>query len=516
MRRLPRLIDRRTLVAGLSAALLLGLVADLLNPVLPLLPLLALGSAAALGGTLLLRRAGHDTPWAPRLMPLGAVLFAGFVALSLLQALGGSSRGLLARHFDVPAVLQDAVVGTPAPTPRETAELRAALATPDPAPRARPGSADEFLYNALLLHAREEPGRAALALAEALRRMPEPRPDALILHARLLATGLPAVREALDAAPPNLEAKAREHLAAMRLPPAERVAALAALTAAHPDWPLGAAEYARAALAASGPEGPTVAVARRIAEALDIVENPDLAQPLAARFLDPGGAARLAAELRELGSVRAVAARRLAVAALAPPPGMPNAPMLVRVTPPEAARSVQYLRTHDAGGEVWAEVPQRTDDTREAARDPVPTLRLMRPHRAAELRFRYTDRDGVTSEPVTWRFDPVVAMREAAQRALQRSGPFSNYQPGRVAAGRLNALPIAGGLRPGLTAVEWFTDAERSVRTARVAIADEAVLSGEAGRATVEFAAPQSARSLFLTAVYADGTRSPLVELAIR
>jgi hypothetical protein len=517
MRRMPRLQPvLRPYLPGVALALLGGMIADMLTPVLPLLPILALLAGGALVGVLLLERAGRGAPWMRRLLPNGLVLFAGLTAFSLVQLLDGSSRGVMARHFDVPALIQDALLSPPSPTPRETAELRAALAAADAPVRPRPATADEYLYNALLLNEREEPVRAARALAEALRRDPHPRPDALLLHAALIGTALPGVQEHLAEPPATLDAAAHRQLAAMRLPAAERAGTLATVFEAHPDQLTAAIGFARAAMAAALPEQPTVATARRIASALRAFENPDLAQPFAARFLDPRGAGRLAAELKELGHLQEIAERRITVGALAPPPGLPNAPMLIRVTPPEAARSVQFLRSRDADGEVWAEIPQRTDDTREAARDPVPTLRLMRPFRATEFRFRYTDRDGVVSEPVTWRFDPVPAVRETAQRTLQRQGPFAHYQPGHLGANRLNALPIAPQFRPGLSAIEWFTDVERQVRVARIGIPDAAVLSGEAGRATVELTAPATARSLFLTAVYADGTRSPLTELAIR
>jgi hypothetical protein len=517
MRRLPRLpFDLRPLLPGVALALLGGALADILTPLLPLLPVLALLTGTALVATVLLRRAGRGAPWMRRILPSGTVLFAGLTLFSLAQQLDGSSRGVLARHFDVPALLQDAMVGAPAPSPRETAELRSALAGAEAPLRPRPATADEYLYNALLLHAREEPVRAARALAEALRREATPRPDALLLHAALTGTGLPGVLEHLAEPPAGLYPVAQAQLAAMRLPPAERAAALAALLAQHPDQLTAAIGFARAALAAAQPEQPTVATARRIVAALRAFENPDLAQPFAARFLDPGAATRLAAELRGFAPVHEIAERRIAIAAFAPPPGMPNAPMLLRVAPPEAARNVQFLRARDAAGEVWADIPQRTDDTREAARDPVPTLRLMRPFRATEFRFRYTDRDGVVSEPLTWQFDPVPAVRETAQRTLQRLGPFAHYQPGHVGPNRLNALPIAAQFRAGLSAIEWHTDAERQVRVARIGIPDAAVLSGEAGRTMVEIAAPASARTLFLTAVYADGTRSPPTELAIR
>ena len=501
---------------GLGLALAFGAAADLVTPVFPAAVVLFVLGLAGVGAGVVLARRAPETAAPRNLIALTAPLAAVCGTLSLLQLTPGHTRGVLAANFDAPAALQDALISAPEPSPRETAELREALAASNPQPRARPASADEFLYNALLLRARDEPLRAAHALAKSLRRTADPRPDALLLYPGLLATDLPAVREALGEPPAGLAAPARAHLLALRLPPAERVRAFAELSEREPDWTLGAVEGARAILAAAGSGGPTVAAARRIAAALDRLENADTAEPLAARFLDPAGAARLAREVAEFGWVREVARRQLTVAALAPPPGMPNAPILVRVTPPEPASAVQVLRTRDAQGEVWAHVPQRTDDSNEAMRDPVPTLRISRPFRPAEMRFRYLDRDGVKSEPVTWRFDPATALRDSAQRAMQRQGPFALYQPGRVAQGRLNALPIPSGFRAGISAIEWFTDVERRPRAVPVGVTDEVVLAGEVPRTQVEFPVPPAARSLFLVAVYADGTRSAVAELPIR
>lgn len=512
----PTAILRRhrvALLATLAAMLVLGALADIANPLLPAVTILAVLAASALGAALLLRwrRPGSI---GPAVVPVLGLLLAGFGGLALLQRAADSPRGVLARHLDAPAALQDALLPVPASTPHRAEELRAALASGEAAPRTRPASADEFLYNAHLFASRGEPVRAARALAEALRREAEARPDALLLHTALLDTGNRAVTELLVPPPSGLAPQARAYLAAMALPAADRAAALGALAAAHPDWPLAVAAHARA-LAAASPDGPTVAQARRIAAALDAFEEPDLAEPFVATFLDRAAGERQVAELRGLAPLRAVAARRLTVAAQGPPPGMPNAPMLIRVTPPEPARSVQVLR-EDAQGELWVEVPQRIDDPRGSAGDPVPTLRLMRPWRAAEMRFRYLDREGVMSEPVAWRFEPAQPMREAAQRALQRQGPFALYQPGRIAPGRLNALPVAAHHRAGLSAIEWHTDAEPQPRTVPVGVSDEAVLAGEVARTTVEFTVPAAARVLFLTATYADGTRSPTAELAIR
>ncbi len=511
---LPTLRRHRVaLLVAFAGMLVFGALADIANPLLPAVAMLAFAAVSGLGAALLLRwrRPGSV---GPAVVPVLGLLAAGFGSLALAQRAADGPRGVLARHFDAPAALQDALLPVPASTPQQAEELRAALASAEAVPRARPASADEFLYNGHLLAARGETVRAARALAEALRRDPEPRPDALLLHAELLGSGNRAVAELLVPPPSGLAPQARAYLAAMALPLPDRPAALGALADAHPDWPLATAEHARA-LAAASPAGPTVAQARRIAAALDAFDEPDLAEPFAATFLNRAVAMRLAAELRALAPLREVASRRLTVAAQAPPPGMPNAPMLIRVAPPEPARSVQVLR-EDAQGELWVEVPQRIDDPRGSAGDPVPTLRLMRPWRAAEMRFRYLDRDGVMSEPVAWRFDPAQPMREAAQRALQRQGPFALYQPGRVAPGRLNALPIAAHHRAGVSAIEWRTDADPQPRMAQVGVSDEAVLAGEVARTTVDFAVPQAARVLILTAVYADGTRSPLAELAIR
>lgn len=501
---------------ALGLALLLGGLADMATPLAPALPMLAvlalLGAAAAV---LHLMRRPDDAPRHARLS-FAALLALGLGLFTSLHLVSGDERGLLAARFDAPAAIQDAILGPPSGSAQETAELREALAHADAPLRARPVAPDEFLYNALLLRARDEPLRSAQMLAEYLRRAADPRPDALILHAGLLATGLPTVAGALAAAEAALAPPTRAHLAALGQPPRERSAALAALFEADPNALLAAAELARALLAAAGPQGPTIATARRIAAALDALEDPDRAEPFAARFLDPAGPARLGQELADLAWLRDVAARRLGVTALAPPPGMPNAPILLRVTPPEPATAVQYVRTQDAQGEIWADVPQRTDDTREAARDPVPTLRLMRPWRPGPMRFRHLDRDGVASEPVEWEFDPAQAIREAAQRQLQRQGVFALYQPGRVAAGRLNPLPIAGQFRPGLIAVEWHTDNDRRARNVPVFVPDEVILAGEIPRALVEFQVSQGARSLVLLPIFADGARGAAVEMPIR
>jgi hypothetical protein len=269
---------------------------------------------------------------------------------------------------------------------------------------------------------------------------------------------------------------------------------------------------ARALLAASMPDGPTVATAGRLAALLDRVADPARVEAFAARALDPAATERLVEEMRGLDWVREVAARRLSVAAMAPPPGLPDLPVLLRVTPPEAWQAVQV----EDGAAGWRAVPQREADTAEAARDPVPTLRLPRPWRAAEFTFRYLDRDGVASAPVAWRFDPVAAMRDAAQRALVRQGPFALYLPGRLTPTRLNPLPIAAPLRPGLTAVEWYTEGDRRIRRAELGLTDAQVLAGNATRAFVEFDVGTTARSLFLRAIFADSTRSDVVELPIR
>lgn len=518
MRSLLSPIADRPGTAALALVILvvLGSAGDLAAPIAPVLPMLALSALALMVAAAVLIRRRPAALWPHGLMTFAGLLTLGFGTLALVQRLPGHERGVLAARFDGPAAIQDALLGPPTGSPQETAELRAALAQPDAPLRPRANSADEFLYNALLLRARDQPLPAAQALAEALRRAPDPRPDALLLHAGLMATDIAAVRQVLEPVPAGLAPAARAHLAAMQLPPGPRAAALAELLDEHPEALLAAAELARALVAASLPQGPTIATAQRITDALDMLDDPDRAEPFAARFLDPAGPARLGQELAEFGWVRDLATRRITAAALAPPPGMPNAPILIRITPPEPATGVQYIRGQDSQGDIWADVPQRTADTRDGARDPVPTLRLVRPHVPQEMRFRYLDRDGVLSEPVSWQFDPAQAIREAAQRALARQGPFALYQPGRIAPGRLNPLPIAGHFRAGLIAIEWHTDVERRPRNVPVGVPDEVILAGDVQRAIVEFAVPQGARSLFLAAVFADGSRSPLIEMAIR
>jgi hypothetical protein len=516
MRRLIRpFLDRPGLSAAACAVLLLlGLLADLATPLLPALPILALLAPTGLGAGFAAARLRPDAAWPHGLLTFAAILTLGFGLGAAVQQVAPAPRGLAVLVFDDLAALQDAVLGHPPDSPEAFEALRAALAAPGAAPRPRPASADEFLFNALLLRAEDQPVRSAQALAEALRRGAEPRPDAVLLYPGLLATGLPAVTEALGSLPAGLGAAARAQLEALRIAaPQARAAALTAILEDDPENLLAAAALAEALVAASLPQGPTIATAARIAAVVEAFEDPTLTEPLAARFLQPAGAARLADSMAALAWTRDLALRRLSVAALAAPPGLPNAPILLRVTPPEPATGVQFVRTLDGEGVVWAEVPQRNTA---AERDPVPTLRITRPWRPQEFRFRHLDRDGVASEPVAYAFDPATAIREAAQRQLARQGPFALYQPGRMSPGRLNPLAIPGNLRAGLIAVEWFTDADRRVRNQPVGVPDEVILAGDVPRIVVELPVPAGARTLSLVAIFADGSRSATAEMPIR
>jgi hypothetical protein len=318
------------------------------------------------------------------------------------------------------------------------------------------------------------------------------------------------VTDSLGTLPESLAAGARVHVEAMRRPDGpERRAALAAILAEDSDALVAAAALARSLVAASLPHGPTITTAGRIAALVSAFEDEEVLPGFAARFLQPAAAARLQEEMVALSWTRDVAARRLAIAAQAPPPGQPNAPILLRITAPEPTTSIQFLRGSDGDGPLWAEVAQRQGD-------PAPTLRIPRPWRPREMQFRYLDREGVTVEPVTHAFDPATAIREQAQRFLARQGPFGLYAPGRLAGGRLNNFAIPGHLRAGLIAVEWATDTERRPRVVPVGVPDEVLLAGDPPRAVVEFQAPANARLLILTAVYADGSRSSTLELPIR
>jgi hypothetical protein len=512
MRGLIRPFLDRPALTGIALAMLvlLGLVGDLLQPAFPAVPLLALLAALGLGAGLMLARANPDAPWPHGIMASAALLLAGFLLLAALQYAVGARRGVLGSLSDSIAARQDRAFGEPRHDVAATEELRAALDRPEPAPRPRPATADEFLYNAILLRQRDEPVLAARALAESIRRSADPRPDALLLHDGLMAAGLPGVRDALSALPASLPAPFRGHLEAMALPEgAARIAALTRLVEQDPEALLAAAALARSLIAVSLPHGPTVAVAGRIAALIDAFEDEDRLPAFAARFLHQGAVARLQEEMLALSWTREVSQRRLTLTAVAPPPGQPNAPILLRVEAPEPATSIQFLRGSDAEGAIWAEVAQR-------AGEPAPTLRVNRPWRVQPMRFRYLDRDGVTAPEVAVTFDPAQVLRDQAQRTLQRQGTFANYAPGRLGGGRLNNFALPGHLRPGLIAVEWATDAERRPRVVPVGVPDEVILAGDPPRVVVEMQAPPQARTLILTAVFADGSRSSPLELPIR
>jgi hypothetical protein len=499
----------------LLLALLLAIVADFVEPALPALSLLAIGAMAL--GIAALAAAALRPGAAWRTGLLAATLPAALLLPLLAWLQQATPRGLMAARMPAIAALQEAVFPPP-PGPALPAEaLRDLLADPAAKPRRYPASADEALFNAILLDRADAPLPAAQALALSLRLGPEPRPDALLLMQALQAGGVASARAALATLPESLSPATRAQVAALRLAePAARAAALDALLATTPDALELVPALARALAEASPPEGATVATAARVVALLDRLAAAADDPAFVARFLDPGLPGRIAEALRDLSPMREIAARRLAATIMAPPPGMPDLPMLLRVTPPEPWRAVQMLERPGTRTEAWIAVPQRQDDTAESGRDSVPTLRLGRPWRAREFRFRYLDRDGIASPEVAIRFEPAPAIREAAQRALQRQGPFALYMPGRLANNRLNALPVAAHLRPGLAAVEWFTDAERRPKRADLALSDAAVLAANAPRGLVEFEVPPAARSLFLTAVYADGTRSAVQELPIR
>jgi hypothetical protein len=514
MRRLIRpLLDRPGLsAAALATLLLLGIPADLAAPLLPVLPILAGLAVLGLGAGFIAARRKPEAAWPHGVLTFMAILAIGW-GLGSLGQLAAGPRGLVVAAFPDFGALQNAVMGHPPGSPEATESLRAALAGPDAPLRPRPVTADEFLYNAILLRERDEPVQSARALAEALRRG-SPRPDAVLLHGDLLATGLPGVREHLEPLPEGLDEATRGYLEAMRLAdPRARVAALTPLVEADAEALLPAAALAEALVAASLPQGPTIAMARRIAGLIDLFGAEDVMAPFAERFLRPAQAERLANQMAALEWTREVATRRLSVSALAPPPGTANAPILLRVTPPEPATGIQFARPLDGDAMVWAEVPQRTSGPE---RDSVPTLRLPRPWRPQELLFRHIDRDGVPSEPARYAFDPATAIREAAQRQLQRQSIFALYQPGYVGAGRLNTLGIPGNLRAGLIAIEWHTELNRTPRNQPVGVPDEVILAGEVGRLVVELPVQAGSRTLFLVMVYADGSRSPVLERPIR
>jgi hypothetical protein len=475
------------LVALLLALPVLGLevAADLVQPVAPAAALLALALALLLGLALPLRRV------VPRFAQAAALLLPVFALLALAEATLAGPRGMLALFLPAVAPWQDRHLGT-APDPAwDEARLRAALAQPRPPLRPYPASADEFLFNALLRDGRGDRAGAAADLAEALRLAPEPRPDALLLHRALMRW--PQSRPVLEAAalPPGTAAR----LAALRAPDLE---------APLPEDPLARAAQAHARIAASLPQGPTIATAARIVPVVETFADADRLAAFAATFLDPGRAEALRQGVASLAWVGEMAARRLSVNTLAPPPGANGQPLLIPITVPEPAQAVQLW-----DGADWAEVSR-------APGDPVPTLRQSRPFRPSTLRLRYLDRDGQASAEVVAQIDPAAAIRAAARQALQRQGAFALYQPGFVSPGQLNPLPIAGPFRAALTAITWRVEPGGEPVTVPVGVPDAALLAGDPPRILVEFTVPEEARLLHLTAELAEGGAIGPVVLPIR
>ncbi|MGG5890017.1 hypothetical protein ACLF3G_23055 [Falsiroseomonas sp. HC035] len=474
-------------MAGLGAAAGLAVAADLLQPVLPALRLLALLAAAGFAITLI-----RPSTWTRG----AARLAAGLGILALLQAMADQPRGLLAGSVPQLAAWQQRALRL-APHPWDPDRLRAALSDPAASLRPEPASADEALFNALLLALRRDVPGASSALAQALRLDPAPRPDSLLLGAELLR------RPGAPPLPGDLPSPLPELLHALALAePAARVAALDPLVVAEPDNLVAAAALAQARIAAMLPRGPTIAEAGGIAVLLAPFDDAERLDAFEASFLDPRRAAVLRQGVAALGWAREVAGRRLEVATLLPPPGMPDQPALLRLAVPEPASAVQLWQD-----DAWVAV---------GAEESPPTLRLPRPFRPTTLRLRYLDRDGVASAEVAYRFDPAAALRAQAQRSLARQHPFALYQPGWIEPSRLNPLPIPGHLRAGLAAVEWRTDAEPRPQRLPVGVTDAALLAGDPARILVEFPASESARLLVLRAILADGTEAEPVELAIR
>jgi hypothetical protein len=198
--------------------------------------------------------------------------------------------------------------------------------------------------------------------------------------------------------------------------------------------------------------------------------------------------------------MRQHAARRPSVAAQ-PAPGA----VTLRLSLPEPAQSLQVSR----GGAEWTEVPLRAGEA-------LATLRLPAPYRPGEFRFRYADRDGVVSEPVAWRFEPLSVLRDSAQRLLDPITPFAAHAARRVRGTALNALAVPGSIRPALQAVEWYTDTDRRPRIATIALSEEALLRGELPDTAIDMTASPNARALYLTAILFDGTRTATREVPIR
>lgn len=118
-----------------ALGLLLGLAADLAQPVLPLAGLLGLGFALALAVAL----AFH----LQRATGVVAGMLLGLAGVAAAQISADGPRGLLAAQLPAVAAWQASVLQLPPPPPWPADRLGAALAAPRAQPRPYPASADE-------------------------------------------------------------------------------------------------------------------------------------------------------------------------------------------------------------------------------------------------------------------------------------------------------------------------------------------------------------------------------------
>jgi hypothetical protein len=410
------------------------------------------------------------------------------------------TRGVLANQFAPIERVQSEILGIRRSLDQVEGLLRELLERgSNITPLAEPRSANEFLFNAILLSDRDQPSQAASALMESLKRNPTPRPDALLLYEQLRETRLPGVLRALATLPADLAQSARAYLEATSLTlSSERIAALGALTQAYPNFRIANAAFAQALATRAATSSLTISKVRR---AVDAAER-HLAEPgysdFVETFLRPSSATQLRAQSERVIALRSFSNRYLVVNSSS----VEQEVIRVSITVPETAMRVEWQH-NDLN---WNQLDRDGGGY---------SIRLLAPWRPTEFRIRYADAEGVLVDPITWQFDPTQTLRLSALRSLQRLNPFEFYFPVRR-NGKVNDIFISKRVRQGASAIEWFTDTDRRPRSLRIGVSDEQLLLGNVADTSLALDVPTSARTLFLAAILYDGSRNPVRELPIR
>jgi hypothetical protein len=496
-------LKERIQKAGISGCIIClgGLASDFFAPLGSWAKWLALASLIGLIISVILAfRFQKKNFWHETAFMLG-VSTIGFSLTWGLQTLQDDpTRGVLANQFAPIERVQSEILGIKRSLDQVEGLLRELLERgSNITPLAEPRSADEFLFNAILLFDRDQPSQAASALMESLKRNPTPRPDALLLYEQLRETRLSGVLRTLATLPADLAHSARAYLEATSLTlNGERIAALGALTQAFPNYRLANAAFAQALATPSGTSPLTISKVKR---AVDAAER-HLAEPgysdFVESFLRPSSATQLRAQSERVIALRSFYNRYIVVNS----PFVEQEAIRISITVPETAMRVEWQHNDLS----WTQLHRDGGGY---------SMRVLAPWRPTEYRFRYTDAEGVQVDPITWQFDPLQTLRSSALTLLQRSNPFDFYYPVRR-SGKVNDLFVSRRFRHGATAIEWFVDTDRRTRLIRIAVSDEQLLQGNVTDIGVTFDVPASARSLFLAAILYDGSRTPVRELPIR